>query len=59
MLSFRLFRRLYDLSPRQVIEGAGQRSYANIDEPLARHFTVLRAACVGDDSIYCLCRREA
>ena len=34
------------------------RSYANIDEVLARSFTVLRAAYVGDDSIYCLCRRE-
>jgi hypothetical protein len=33
-------------------------AYANIDEVLARHFSVLRAACVGDDSIYCSCRRE-
>jgi SAM-dependent methyltransferase len=35
------------------------QAYANIDEVLARHFTVQRAAYVGDDSIYCLCRREA
>jgi trans-aconitate methyltransferase len=33
-------------------------SYANIDELLSGHLTVLRAAYVGDDSIYCLCRRD-
>lgn len=34
------------------------QSYANIDEVLSRQFTLLRAAYVGDDSIYCLCRRD-
>ncbi len=35
------------------------QAYLNVDEVLSRHFTLLRAAYVGDDSIYCLCRREA